>query len=529
MSANTLRRLFRDAVERHGDRVAIATPKRTLTYAELAAATGRLMSALTAAGVVQGDRVGLALPKSAEALAAVFAILELGACYVPIDAFGPGPRAAAILDGCRCRCVVSTAAWVKKVAPDVDLLEVAVIATEPTDEIRAMCPRVRWVTWSDAPDAPLDAAAVVADTDLAYVLHTSGTTGRPKGVALSHANARFFVDMATEFFSISGDDRLVAQAPLHFDLSVFDLYCAVAAGAAVVMIPEFYSAFPKKMSEAIDAHGITVWNSVVSTLLLMSDRGQLEARSCESLRLVIFSGEPMPLAKLARLREQLPRASFYNVYGQTEANSSLYYPVSRLPAGATELPIGKPFPGFDVFAIGGDGSALTGPGPVGELHVRAGTVGTGYWEDSARTAAKFVADPRHSDDGAIVYRTGDRVHIDESGDFLFVGRTDNMVKTRGYRVELGEVEEVLSRCDGVERAVVVAVPDDSIGNQLVAFVTPILGSELSREAVAAHCSSALPRYMVPAAFHFDPDLPLTTTGKLDRRELARRARSLASD
>lgn len=463
------------------ERTAVIGPDASLSYAELDATSERIAAGLAAAGMGPGDLVAIAETKTAAAIAALYGILKLGAAYVPLDPASPARRSAAICEARAIRFAIAPARWRDKVG----------VAGGSAVELAA--------SGGDPP------AVDVSPDALAYVLHTSGSTGAPKGVPLSHANSRFFVDAAVEYWSIAADDRLAAQAPLHFDLSVFDLFCAAAASAAVVLVPAHYATFPRKIAELIERERVTVWNSVVSTLLLLLERGKLGSYDLSSLRAVIFSGEPMPLAPLARLREHFAGAELYNVYGQTEANSSLCFPVSELAAGAEVLPIGRPLPGFDVFEVDG------------ELHVAAPTVGAGYLGNPEQTAARYVEDPREGRAG-IVYRTGDRVRIDERGDFVFAGRVDNLVKTRGYRVELGEIERALEAIDGVERAVAVAVPDPLITNRIAAFVTSS-GPGLEVSALAAALAAELPRYMVPDPIEIRDALPTTATGKVDRRAL----------
>ena len=477
----TLVERLRRAAGRHGDRVAVVGPDRTLRYAELADLAGRAAAALAALGVGPGDRVAVAEPKSAALIAAVYGVLELGAAYVPIDLRWPARRAEAVCRARRIKAAVAPERW-RGALPGAS-------AAELIDK-QGRAPEIE-----------------VAPETIAYILHTSGSTGAPRGVPLSHANAGFFIDAAVERWSITAGDRLAAQAPLSFDLSVFDLYVAAAAGAAVVLIPERFGGFPKKMTELIEREAITVWNSVVSTLLLLSERGGLSERDVSSLRLVLFSGEPMPPAGLERLRGQLPDARFFNVYGQTEANSSLCFPVDELEPAARSVPIGKPLPGFDVFAVDG------------ELFVRAPTVGEGYLDDPEQTAARYVADPRDPGSGAIVYRTGDRVELDGRGNFVFAGRADNLVKTRGHRVELGEIERAMAAIDGVERAVAVAVPDPLIGHRIAGFACPRPGHVLEAAAIAAALAVDLPGYMIPEPIEIREALPATATGKIDRQRL----------
>ncbi len=476
----TLHDLLSASAARVPERPAVIDAKRALTYAELDAASDAVARALVAAGVVPGQPVGIALPRTCDAVAGAYGILKAGACYVPLDPFAPAARSLAIAKNVGMTHLIAGADRRDNLVAPLQAAGVCESVLDP-----AAVP---------AADASLPAADGGA---LAYILHTSGSTGTPKGVAHTHASALAFVTMATRYFGITETDRLSGVAPLHFDLSVFDLYCAADAGAAVVLMPEYYGAFPKKMAQAIEAQGLTVWNSVVSALALMADRGKLDAVDASALRCVVFSGELMPARLLRRLRALWPHAGLYNVYGQTEANSSMVYPIGDIPDDdGWRVPIGQPFPGFEVFTRDD------------ELYVRAGSVALGYHGDAARTADKFV-EPG-------VYRTGDMVRVDDEGNYVFTGRTDNLIKSRGYRIELGDIELALASCPGVDRVAAVAVPDDVIGNRIYGFVTP---GTVDRAAVLAHLADRLPKYMIPDPIEVRDELPSTSTGKVDRAAL----------
>lgn len=516
--------LLRKSAARFPDRPALVGPKTTLSYAELDAKSDALAKVLVAEGVKPGMPVGIAMHKCIDAIVAVYGIMKAGASYVPIDAFAPAQRSAAIVANTQMEYIVTTSDRVPTLVSELcDNSDEHTLKTVITPgEIKAPAPHgLRHVNWQSSASADVTLPELT-DTHLAYVLHTSGSTGLPKGVSITHRNALCFVQMASEFWKVSEEDRLCSQAPLHFDLSVFDLYVAAEVGAAVVLIPEFYSAFPKKMASAIDAQGITIWNSVVSTLTLMMERGKPETCTFESLRLVIFSGEVMPVRYLRVLHQHMKSASMFNVYGQTEANSSTFYPIDRgsIPDNdGWKIPLGKSFPNFEVFALDDAGRKITEPGVAGELLVRSASVAAGYWGNQSLTDEKFIVDPLDPESGARVYRTGDLVQLDEGGNYLFGGRTDDMIKSRGYRVELGDIDLALLSCPGVESAAAIALPDPEVGNRLFAFATLGADAALDAEAILAHCRERLPKYMVPESLEVRSDLPRTSTHKIDRNAL----------
>jgi amino acid adenylation domain-containing protein len=360
------------------------------------------------------------------------------------------------------------------------------------------------------------------DSDLAYILFTSGSTGNPKGVMISHLNSLTFVNAAHDLFQISVNDRFSNICPLHFDMSVFDLYVAFKAAATVVIVPEVTSIFPTQLAEFIETNRISVWNSVPSALSLLATLRNLDNYDFSGLRLVLFAGEVFPLKYLRRLMKSVPVARFYNLYGQTEANSSLYYRVEQVPAGDTGVvPIGKAFPNFSVFALDGNGRRINRPGEKGELYVRGASVALGYLGEPEKTRASFVENPLNPHVSERVYRTGDLVTLDGDGNYVFAGRKDHMIKSRGYRIELGEIEAVVANHERVKNVVVVAIPDELVGNRIAAAVVPVNEGVVGKEDVIRYCAARLPKYMIPEIIEFRDSLPMTSSGKVDRKSLGR--------
>ena len=277
------------------------------------------------------------------------------------------------------------------------------------------------------------------------------------------------------------------------------------------------------MGDAIEAHGVTVWSSVVSALRLLLERGGLEERALDTVRLVAFSGERMPFELLRQIAARLPWARLYNVYGQTEANSSTVYEVTERDlarAGHETLPIGDSLQNFEVFALDDAGHELTRGGDIGELYVRSASVAAGgYLRDPELSAARFVVDPRHPESGARAYRTGDRVERGEHGELYLRGRADGLVKVRGHRVDLGEVEVALESLPGLAEVAALAVPDEGAGHRLAAFVRPRDGVTVTRHEIAAHLALRLPRAVLPEHIEVRAELPHTSTGKIDRAAL----------
>ncbi|MBN2428712.1 MAG: amino acid adenylation domain-containing protein [Deltaproteobacteria bacterium] len=518
MQPYLLHQLLSESARRHADRPALVQGNRIMTYAELDGASNCLGAALVSLGVVAGDRVGILMTKASEAVTAIYGILKAGAIYVPLDHLAPPSRLASILVRCDISVLVTSGGAAGKILqePMVDS-QIKKLVLAPGEELTLEGKTC--LSWKEAMATPAVMPEIrqPADVSPAYILHTSGSTGIPKGVVISHLNAMTFVRMAKEFFRISPDDRLASHAPFHFDLSIFDLFAAASSGAAVVLLPESLGVFPPRLAEFIDRMGITVWNSVASVIALLAEHGRLDHYSFEALRLVIFSGDVLSAKHLRRVMERMTGAAFYNLYGQTEANSSTFFKVEGLPPDDRwKIPIGRPFPNFEVFALDDQGRKIGQAGEIGELYVGGGTVALGYWRDSEKTAAAFVDNGRHPWPGRY-YRTGDLVTLDEEGAFVFIGRRDRQVKSRGYRIQIDEIDLALTSHPDVREAVAVDIPDDLLGSRILGFVE--CKKEVTEADLLDFCSRCLPPYMLPEKIVFTQEFPRTGTGKIDRRSL----------
>jgi amino acid adenylation domain-containing protein len=500
-----------DLLHRLLERSAADTPRapavvdgaRVVDYGELDARANRVANALVEAGVAPGARVCLYLDKSIEAVAGLYGALKAGAVYVPLDPAAPVARLAKIVGDAAPAAILSVDAK----APSWDAL-------------RAAAPAVVVVR---VDGADVDAASSVApdvprtDGDLAYVLYTSGSTGDPKGVMLSHRNALAFVEWAVREFAVGADDRLSSHAPFHFDLSILDLFAAAAAGAAVVLVPSAASVFPREVARFMAEQRITVWYSVPAVLAMLGHRGGLRDHPLPDLRTVLFAGEVFPTKDLRRLMSLLPGVRFANLYGPTETNVCTWYDVAPIaPDDTAPIPIGRAIDDVELVVVADDGHPA-GVGEPGELLVGGPTVMQGYWGDAARSAERLVTHPFRPDAPDRLYRTGDVVEWRDDGLLRFIGRRDAQVKVRGHRVELGDVEAAVNAHPDVVESAVVAVADEAFTNRLKAYV--VASGELSVAALVAFCADLVPRYLVPDVVEFVAALPKTSTGKIDRRAL----------
>ncbi len=510
--AYLLQQLLARSADRYPDKPAVQARGRSLTYAELQTRSNQLAHVLREHGVRRGERVGLFFPKAVESLVAMLGVLKAGAVYVPLDPHAPVRRVAGIADNCGLRALVTTAERLQALGPGSVGCAV-LVSGEAVGE-----GQVPWTALDAFPASPPPDVGV--EGDLAYILYTSGSTGQPKGVMLTHRNALTFVDWCAATFDIRPEDRLSNHAPLHFDLSVFDVYNALEAGATVSMIHEEIAVFPQRLAALIETQGLTVWYSVPSALVYLMLHGDLAAHDLDRLRLVLFAGEVFPMKYLRQLADLLPRAELYNLYGPTETNVCTYHRVDRWRlAGQERLPIGRACANTETLALDADGRPI-GAGETGELYVRGPSVTPGYWGDPDKTARALVPNPLLPYLDERLYRTGDLVTPDEHGEYLFLGRRDNQVKSRGYRIELGDVEAALYAHPSVVEAAVLAMPDEEIGSRLRAVVALRAGETSTAGALQTHCASLVPRYMVPETIDLRPSLPKTSTGKTDRARLA---------
>jgi amino acid adenylation domain-containing protein len=485
-------------------------PGNAVTYEQLAALAGRMAGRLAELGVQPGDRVGILVEKSIEAVAAIQGILRVGAAYVPVDSDSPSWRAAYILADCAVRVVVIESRLEEGLREQLALLG----APAPTFMLLDHVGTGRGLDAALGTSRGADGMRAPGPDDVAYILYTSGSTGKPKGVTLTHRNAVSFVTWCVESLGLHASDRFSSHAPLHFDLSILDLYAPVHVGATVVLIGNAAGKEPIGLAEFIAERRLTVWYSTPSILSMLAQYGKMQRHSYEALRVVLFAGEVFPVKHLRALKELLPSPAYYNLYGPTETNVCTWFrlPSEVEPDRTEPYPIGKICKHLLGRVVDGDGNDVVGEG---ELCIAGPAVMREYWNLPELTARAFLVDG----EGVRWYRTGDIVTPDQRGDLRFVGRRDRMVKRRGYRIELGEVEAGLYRHTDVEEAAAVAVagPD---GTTIIAFLTCRSGTTPSMIEMKRFCAQTMPASMVPDRFRFMEALPKTSTDKIDYQELA---------
>jgi len=337
-------------------------------------------------------------------------------------------------------------------------------------------------------------------------------------VVITHGNILSYIDWAVDSFDLTERDVILGTAPFHFDMSVFDIYGALAAGARFCIASDFLMMFPVKLVEYIEACGVTVWKGVSSLLMYMARTGVLEPGRMPTLRWVLFGGETLATQYLKQWMETYPEKQYCNAYGPTEATGiSLYHKVQRIPQDAGErIPIGIPCDGTRAVVLGEDGEVLV-PGEVGELCLGGPCLSSGYLNDPEKTAKAFVVEAGGNSTDRL-YRTGDLAYVDPRGIYQFVGRLDDQVKVMGYRVELGEIEHALLSLDPIRDGAVILADDPNTRlTELVAFVEA--ETEVDGASIITRLADVLPQYMVPKRVVQLERIPRGPHGKVDRRAL----------
>jgi amino acid adenylation domain-containing protein len=513
-----LHHFFVEAAARWPERTAVVDPSSgSVTYRELAELSDRLRDRLRSMGVRPGDRVGICMRKSIDAVAAIYGILKAGAAYVPVDAGAPPARDAYILNDCAVRAVVLESRLEPKLRAELEALGATPPSLLPLEGVGdAGALRRALDALDQAAPAPSTPNVFPPAGELAYILYTSGSTGKPKGVMLSHENGASFVDWCSEVFEPREDDRFSSHAPFHFDLSILDVHVSLKHGATLVLVAEDIGKDPERLAALIANERISIWYSAPSILALLAQFGKLERHDYGALRHLLFAGEVFAIKHLRSLVAQLPNRRYFNLYGPTETNVCTFYEVvPPIPEDrVTPVPIGKSCSHLLCRVVGTDGRDVRA-GDEGELCVTGRGVMQGYWGLSEQTERGFLTDAA----GVRWYKTGDVVVEARDGNYVYLGRRDRMVKRRGYRVELGEIEAALYQHPAIKEAAVIALPDEQAGVKLTAFLSCREAEHPSLIALKRFCSEHLPLYMIPDAFSWQDALPKTSTDKTDYQRL----------
>jgi amino acid adenylation domain-containing protein len=499
VSEELLHTLFLKQVERQPDQVAVCTPGRRLTYAEVYQRACRIEEELLPRGLEPNQFAGIVMERGWEEVVAAMGILFAGGAFMPIDPDLPAERQRYLIENGDVRVVFTQSSVKHRVSAPHDVEVLVVDEMQPLEGRPAATPRTRQKR-----------------EDLAYNIYTSGSTGQPKGVIVDHCAAVNTILDINERFHVGPGDRVLALSRLSFDLSVYDIFGLLAAGGAIVMPSPNLPHDAKHWAELVRGEKVTIWDTVPALMGLLIDEAEHGEPFGQSLRLILMSGDWIPLSLPGQIRKLLPDATIVSLGGATEAAIwSILYRIEDVDAKWKSIPYGKPMRN-QTFHVLNDAEA---PCPIwvpGQLYIGGNGLARGYWRDAPKTAASFI----HSNgDGERLYRTGDWGRYLPDGNIEFLGREDFQVKLQGQRVELGEIEAKLVEHPGVDSCVMVVREDRHGEKGLVGYVIPKRGVVLQASALREFLCAKLPEHMVPSAFVFVEEFPLTANGKLNRKAL----------
>ena len=473
-----------------------------------------MASMLNELGVKRGDRVGVFLESCLESAISVYGIMSVGSVFVPLDQNAPPARIAHVINDCGIKHIVSGA----KQNRSLNKVLEENISLEAVIGINEQLP-VKTVSWGDVRQLSphKDVSVRMLEDDLAYIMYTSGTTGTPKGIMHSHRSGLAYAKLSRDLYGVGPADILGNHSPLHFDISTMGYFTMPLAGGTTVLVPESHKLFPASLSQLMEKEKLSIWYSVPLALIQMLQRGVLQDRKLDSLRWVLFGGEPFPAKHLRSLMQLWDKATFSNVYGPAEVNQCTYFHLSQLPNEDESIPLGHVWNNTEVLIVD-ENDVEVNDGDIGELLVRSATMMKGYWGKLELTQKAFYKRENFSNVKERFYRTGDLVWRNEEGQLMFVGRKDRQIKIRGYRIELDEIESVLiSQSNIIETAVYYSKNDEDLSIEAI-VVLGGPGPE-TEENIKKFLAGKLPAYAVPRRIYFSDKIPRTSAGKIDYKEL----------
>jgi amino acid adenylation domain-containing protein len=499
------------SAQRYPDKVGLVCDGRRLTYAELDAMANRLANALITGGVRRGDRVGIYLQNTVEAVIGIFATLKADAVFVPVNPTTKLDKLTYIANNCQMSALLLDArdlAMSDVLCQDVPALRMRVVCGNAQDSASAHTDAIAFETiQQDCSDHAPRASNI--DLDLACLIYTSGSTGDPKGVMSDHSNVVFASGSIMNYLENTADDIVITLSPLSFDYGLYQLLMVFRFGGTLVLERGF--AYPADVLKRIETERVTGLPGVptIFALLIQQDLTQYDL---SSLRYLSNTAAALPPSHILELQNKFPHARLYSMYGLTETKRTLYLPPDQLRIRPGS--VGIAIPGTEVWVEDEQGHRL-GAGEIGELVVRGRHVMRGYWNNEEATRARYRPGPTP---GERLCYSGDLFKMDDEGYFYFVARKDDIIKSRGEKVAPKEVEIVLYQLPGVTEAAVVGVPDPVLGSAVKAFLVSN-NPELTEKAVLAHCRKNLEDFMVPRYVEFRAELPKTSSGKIKKTDL----------
>jgi len=507
-----LETFLENSARRLPEKTALVCGSQRISYAELERSANRLAHGLISLGVRRGDRVAIHMENSVEAVTAMFAVLKAGAVFLIVNPTTKTNKLAYILNNCRAKALIVPGMRLARHkglrAQTPDLQSIIVTGKKHDDGAHQFVEYDHIIAENPRHKTPPEKTAI--DVDLAALVYTSGSTGNPKGVMLTHRNMVAAATSITTYLENTEDDIILSVLPLAFDYGLYQAIMSVKMGCTLVLERSF--TYPHAVLKRLVAEGATGF-PLVPTMLAMLLRMDISPYDLSGLRYVTNTGAAMPTDHIRRLRELLPEVDIYSMYGLTECKRVSYLPPDQLDERIDS--VGKAMPNTETYIVDDEGNHL-GPGEIGELVVRGSNVMPGYWELPEETAQMLRPGPLP---GEQVLHTGDLFRTDEEGYLYFVGRKDDIIKSRGEKVSPKEVENVLCEHPAIAEAAVIGVPDEVLGQSINAVVALRDDEQLSEKDVLRHCAAGLEDFMVPHSVEIRETLPKTSNGKIDKKTL----------
>ncbi|WP_020404141.1 amino acid adenylation domain-containing protein [Gracilimonas tropica] len=501
------------------DKVAVSLQNEHLTYWKLETQSNQLAELLLQNGLKPGDRVALLLGKAPRTIIAMHGISKAGGVYVPLDIQNPAERLDKMVRKADPRFLFVDAASerllyaLKRPAQQTNIPFIWWDIDHPEEYVQD--PVFRFDDIHNEPDFP---HAVVRDPNSpAYILFTSGSAGKPKGVVTTHQNVTSFIDWAKHYFEMNEDDRVSCHSPLHFDLSTFDIYGAFSVGARVFPVPPEMSAQPMELVHFIHENRLTQWCSIPSVLSYLAHFDAVPDRGFPFLKRILCSGEVFPVQSLRYWMKKITNAQFTNLYGPTEATiASSYHTVFQVPAADDDVPIGRACSGEKLWVLN-DRMEQVPIGEIGDLYISGLGLSPGYWQDEGNTKQAFIMWDSGEGSRIRLYKTGDRAVLGKDLNFYFHGRADHQIKSRGYRIELGEIEQALKELHLLADWAVVPVQKDQFEGVLIGCAYVPGKTNISPASLKSRLEAKIPAYMIPQFWQTYAILPRNSNGKIDRK------------
>jgi amino acid adenylation domain len=487
-----------NSVEKFPDKIAVADMESSCTYQQLLH-NAKCIGSFLASVEAPRRPIVVYMKKSVEALTTFLGIVYAGCFYILIDPDQPAFRLNKILEVVRPECIIT-------LKDEAEMPKEIEFSGKRFNYSNLVKSEIKEDVLQSIRDKSLD-------IDPLYCNFTSGSTGVPKGVLVSHRSVIDFMDYFPELFHITGEDIIGNQAPFDFDVSVKDIYSTLKVGATMIIIPKKLFSIPMQLLDFICEHQVTTMIWAVSALCMITQLRGLTYRVPETVNKILFSGEAMPVKHLKMWQKYLPDTTFVNLYGPTEITCNCtYYCIDREFELDETLPIGKAFPNEKVFLLDEQDHQITEEGTIGELCVSGTALALGYYNNPEQTQKAFVQNPLNPHYLELIYRTGDLAFYNKNGELMFAGRKDFQIKHMGHRIELEEIELIMNSYQDVLRACCVF---DQLKNRIVAFYV----GTIEEKQIRSKMQEALPAYMIPTRFVTLPELPITDNGKINRKKL----------